>query len=131
MSVRYELKKGTYFIGDPAIFIRKNQNGEQFVKKLWDLFYLDMNLFQHLEIDGIEFYITRTAEGDGYFDGIGTDTGTIMIIRIDDLSQDERFHHQYPSRGCKLIEVIDKDGVMVESFNIYFDNGLSIRTHEA
>jgi hypothetical protein len=130
MKVSYELEKGNYFIGDPAIFIRKNQAGDQFVQKLWDLFYLDMNHFQHLEIDHVSFYITRTAEGDGYFDGIGTDTGTIMIIRIDDLKSDERFHSEFPSRGCKILEVKDRDRVSVESFNIHFESGLSIQTFE-
>lgn len=128
MSVHYELKKGTYFIGDPAIFIRKNDEGEKFVQKLWDLFYQDMNKFQHLIIDQVEFFITRTAEGDGYFDGIGTDTGTIMIIRVDELSQDSRFSNRFPAKGCKLLEVKDYDGVTVESFNLYFDCGLIIKT---
>ncbi len=130
MNVSYELSQGHYFIGDPAIFIRKNPEGDLFVQKLWDLFYLDMNKFQHLLIDGVSFYITRTAEGDGYFDGIGTDTGTIMIIRIDDLADDQRFHHEFPTRGCKILEVKDRDLVSVESFNIHFESGLSIRTFE-
>jgi hypothetical protein len=131
MRVSYELKKGSYFIGDPAIFIRKNPEGDRFVQKLWDLFYLDMNQFQHFILDGVELYITRTAEGDGYFDGIGTDTGTIMIIRIDDLKNDTRFHSEFPTRGCKMLEVKDRDLVSVESFNIHFESGLYIQTFEA
>ncbi len=128
MSVHYELKKGTYFIGDPAIFIRKNLEGDRFVTQLWEVFYQDMNHFHHLVLEGVELYITRTAEGDGYFDGIGTDTGTIMIIRIDELNQDHRFMNHFPERGCHLLEVKEKDGIRVESFNLYFDSGLSIRT---
>ena len=78
----YQLKKGRYFVGDPGYLIKKTPAGDKFIEKLWDSFYSDMNSFHKLVIDHITIYVTRTAEGDGFFDGIATDTGAIAIIDI-------------------------------------------------
>lgn len=124
----YPLNQGRYVIGDPAIFVKKNKEGDRWITMLWDTFYLDMNQFQQLTIDGITCYITRTAEGDYYYQGIGTDTGTLMIIQIDQL-HDDRFHVNPDQQGIKFIEVDYEMTVCVDRFNLYFSNGLTIITN--
>ena len=124
----YPLNQGRYVIGDPAIFVKKNKEGDRWITMLWNTFYLDMNQFQQLTIDGITCYITRTAEGDYYYQGIGTDTGTLMIIQIDQL-HDDRFHVNPDQQGIKFIEVDYEMTVCVDRFNLYFSNGLTIITN--
>lgn len=124
----YPLNQGRYVIGDPAIFVKKNKEGDRWITMLWDTFYLDMNQFQQLTIDGITCYITRTAEGDYYYQGIGTDTGTLMIIQIDQL-HDDRFHVNPDQQGIKFIDVDHEMTVCVDRFNLYFSNGLTIITN--
>lgn len=128
MPTTYELRPGTYVIGDPAVIVRKNDRGTAWTEKLWETFYLDMNRFHRLTIDGVTFMITRTAEGDGYFDGVGTDTGTIMILRTEDVMGDDRFQPSFPKHGCRYLSVTENDHVTVMDFNIFFESGLSIRT---
>ena len=124
----YPLNQGRYVIGDPAIFVKKNKEGDRWITMLWNTFYLDMNQFQQLTIDGITCYITRTAEGDYYYQGIGTDTGTLMIIHIDQL-HDDRFHVNPDQQGVKFIDVDYEMTVCVDRFNLYFSNGLTIITN--
>jgi len=128
MSKTYTLKPGLYAIGDPAMLIKKNEKGDLFIKTLWDIFYKKPNEFQEIIIDEITFYITRTLGGDGIFSGIGTDTGTIMIIRTDSLQGDERFKFNYHQTYVKYIQIKDYEWVTVENFHIHFKNGFSILT---
>ncbi|MDO9629419.1 MAG: hypothetical protein Q7I99_05900 [Acholeplasmataceae bacterium] len=129
MSSQYLLSPGSYFIGDPAILIKKTPEGDRFISTLWDLFYRDMNLFQKLTIDNITVYITRTAEGDGMFNDIGTDTGTISIIKLNDIKNDSRFRANDILKGCHYLEITSEEKVTVTDFNMYFDNGYQVITN--
>ncbi len=124
----YTLNPGTYAIGDPAIFVKKTKEGDAWLTLLWATFYKDMNAFQHLDLSGITFYITRTAEGDYYYRGIGTDTGTLMIIKIDDFD-DERFHFAKEQQGVKYFNTEVDVSVCVDRFNLHFSNGIDVITN--
>lgn len=125
----YTLKKGTYLLGDPAVIIKKTEEGNQFIQKLWSLFYQDAQFFQHLNFDGVDFYITRTAEGDGFYQSVGTDTGTLMLIQTEDHQQDERLNLTLHRRGLLTVEINDDETVAVDRFNIYFSQGITILTN--
>lgn len=125
----YMLKKGTYLVGDPAIIFKKNEEGTLLIRKLWEIFYKDMQAFQHLTLDGVELYITRTAEGDGYYQSVGTDSGTIMIICADDYEQDDRLNVTKDRRGMLTLNIADGETVSMERFNLYFSNGVTIITN--
>ena len=129
MSNSYKLSAGTYFIGDPAMIIKKTIEGDQFITTLWDLFYKDMNQFQKQVIDGVTLLITRTAEGDGLFGDVGTDTGTICIIRLEDIIADQRFNANAILKGCHYLNVVQEDQVTVTNFNITFDSGYQVITN--
>lgn len=124
----YTLKSGTYLVGDPALIFKKNESGTKVTRKLWDTFYQDMNAFQHLDIEGIDLFITRTAEGDGFYQGVGTDTGTIMIIRIDAYLEDERLNVITHRSGMLTLAIHEGETITVDRFNIYFSNGVQIIT---
>ncbi|RJX25856.1 MAG: hypothetical protein C4537_03855 [Acholeplasma sp.] len=124
----YSLNPGTYAIGDPAMFVKKTKEGDLWLKVLWDTFYRDMNRFQQLQIDGISFYITRTAEGDYYYQGIGTDTGTLMVIRINDVL-DERFRFSNEQHGVKYFDCDHEVTVCVDRFNLHFSNDIHVITN--
>jgi len=129
MSNSYLLQKGSYFIGDPAMIIKKTEAGDQFITTLWDLFYKNMNQFQKLTINNITIIITRTAEGDGLFGDVGTDTGTICILRLEDIQNDVRFNANKTLHGCHYLKVLSEENVTVEKFNIYFDSGYQVITN--
>jgi hypothetical protein len=125
----YTLKKCTYLCGDPAMIIKKTEDGDRVIRQLWDTFYLDMQAFQHLMIQGVDLYITRTAEGDGVYQGVGTDTGTLMLICVDDHLNDERLNLTLHRPGMKTLELEDQSTVTVNRFNISFSNGITIITN--
>ena len=125
----YTLSKGTYFIGDPAYIIRKTDKGDQFIKKLWDLFYEDMNKFHKIELDGVLLYLMRTEGGDGIFDGVGTDTGVFMIVEISQLNDEDIFKQSIEPRGCKIITLNEEKTVEVINFNLEIKGVLKIKTH--
>ena len=129
MKKEHILPKGTYFIGDPAMIFKKTKAGDDLIQALWKEFYKDMNSFQRLVMDNVVIYLTRTAEGDGFYGTVGTDTGTIGIIELNQIKHDERFKSEERLRGCYYIEVVDTEKVWVEAFNIYFQSGYSIITN--
>lgn len=125
----YKLKAGTYLVGDPALIFKKDEAGTKLTQELWNIFYQDANQFQYLTLDSITFYITRTAEGDGYYQGVGTDTGTIMIIHVEEHIHDQRLNLILHRRGMLTLELPEDGFVEVDHFNIYFSNGQNIRTN--
>lgn len=130
MSMRYNLKEGDYIICDPAIIVKKTKDGDLWVKKLWDLFYKDMNHFHEFFLDGVHLYITRTAEGDGFFGEVGTDTGTLAIFDIKTIESDDRFHNAYDRNGAKLFHASHDFFVEVNNFNINLSNGYQVLTQD-
>ena len=128
MSKSYILYEGLYYIGDPANIINNNKVGNEFLSKLWDFFYQDSDRFQHLILDGIEFYITRTLGGDGRFGDIGTDTGTIIIVDTQQLIKDFRFQVNFEQEGVHFLEVKEQEKVTCEKFSLYFESGYQIIT---
>jgi hypothetical protein len=129
MTKEHILPKGIYFIGDPAMIFKKTKAGDDLIKALWKEFYKDMNSFQRLEMDHVVIYLTRTAEGDGFYGTVGTDTGTIGIIELNQIKDDERFKAEERLRGCYYLEVADSEKVWVDAFNIYFERGYQIITN--
>ena len=125
----YKLSKGTYYIGDPAYIIRKTQRGDQFIKKLWNLFYKDMNKFHKIELDGILLYLMRTEGGDGIFDGVGTDTGVFMIVEMSQLKDEDIFKQNIEPRGCKIITLEEDKIIEVIDYNLEIKGVLKIETH--
>ncbi|MFA6801438.1 MAG: hypothetical protein WCR19_04965 [Acholeplasmataceae bacterium] len=124
----YKLNKGTYFIGDPAVVVIKNDDGEAFLQLLWETFYENPNEFQYLNIKGSKFYVTRTEGGDGIFNDIGTDTGIIMIVNIKELKNHKIFKKELPTLRTKIITYDHDSFVCVNDFNIYFE-GFEIITN--
>ncbi len=123
------LNKGTYYVGDPAYLIKKNKEGDAFITKLWDLFYRDMNKFHELVIDDIHFYVFRTEGGDGIFDGIGTDTGVIMIIEMSQFKDHTGFKQDILEHGCKVITLNEDVKAEVDDFNLEIKGYLKVETH--
>lgn len=125
----HTLSKGTYYIGDPAYIIRKTQKGDTFIKKLWDLFYQDMNQFHKINLDGVLLYLMRTEGGDGIFDGVGTDTGVFMIIEMSQLKDEDIFKQNIEPRGCKIVTIDEEKIIEVVDFNLEIKGVLKIETH--
>lgn len=123
------LNKGTYYVGDPAYLIKKNDEGDAFITKLWDLFYTDMNKFHALTINDIHFYAFRTEGGDGIFDGIGTDTGVIMIMEMSQIKDHIAFKQDIQEHGCKIITLHEDVIASVTNFNLEIKGYISIETH--
>lgn len=82
---------GAYYVGDPCLII-KGTPGYHWIEKLWSLFYKLDQRAALLEVDGVKIFIGQTYGGDGIYDGITVDTGTIAVIPVDNLSGDERFN---------------------------------------
>jgi hypothetical protein len=125
----YSLKPGTYLVGDPAMIIKKTGDGMVLSEHLWEVFYQNPQTFQRLSLDGVSFLITRTAEGDGIYQGVGTDTGTIMIIDVDQHQHDERLHLGLDRRGMMTLRLHEEMTVSMDRFNLYFSNGITIITN--
>lgn len=124
----YKLKPGHYVICDPAYIIRKNKTGDQFNKKVITAFFKDMNKFHHLVIDGIECYMFRSLGGDGIFNGLGTDTGTFIIIETKQLNNDERFRQDYSNGHIITFETNEFITANVQNFNLFLSNGITVHT---
>jgi hypothetical protein len=128
VSKSYLLPRGTYVIGDPAILIKKTPEGDALITRLWDIFYEDHNQFHEIKIDNITLYLTRTKGGDGRFNGIGTDTGTIMIINQLYIEEDTRFRDDLNIQFIKVMTFEHDEKVTVDHFDIYFESGFTIIT---
>lgn len=125
---QYTLTKGHYVICDPAYMMLKNKEGDQFNQKVINQFFKEMNKFHHFIIDGITFYMFRSLGGDGIFDGVGTDTGTIIIIETTQLKDDIRFRQDY-SRGAIIHFDVDEPVIAtVDNFDLSISNGIKIHT---
>ncbi|MGE4321286.1 MAG: hypothetical protein AB7E61_07550 [Acholeplasmataceae bacterium] len=121
MRTTYELKKGSYFVGDPALITIKSDEGEAFLQSLWKEFYKNPNQFQLLQIKGVKFLVSRTEGGDGIFNGIGTDTGVIMILPTKYLGK-KIFKKEITNAHYKILSYDHQTKVSVENFNIYFED---------
>lgn len=110
----YQLKPSTYLIGDPGLIYKKIE-GRKLTDHLFEIFYKAPKRFQKMNIDGITFYITKTKDGDGYYDGVGTDSGTIMIIDLDAYLHDPRIHTLSNRKGILTLNFTKEVTVMVEN----------------
>ena len=119
---------GKYVICDPAFLIRKTEEGDQLSQQIIQLFYQDMNQFHLFTIDGVDFHMFRSEGGDGIFNGVGTDTGTFVIVNIGQLHNEKLFRSDF-SQG-KII-VFETDQAIVATFkpfDLYLSNGIHIHT---
>lgn len=126
--MKHTLSKGKYYVGDPAYLIIKNKEGNDFIEKLWELFYKDMNKFHELNINSIKFYAMRTEGGDGFFDGIGTDTGVFIILDMNQIKGHIAFKQEIVERGCKIIDIKEDTVAEVKDFNLDIKGYLKVET---
>lgn len=122
------LDRGKYVICDPAFLLNKNEAGDELHQQLIVWFYADMNRFHHFKINQIDIYMFRTEGGDGIFDGVGTDTGTFVIVNIDQISDDERFRHDFSVGKIIVFESDEPMKAIYEHFDLIFSNGIIIHT---
>ena len=125
----YTLKKGTYLVSDPAMIIKKTMDARSLYETLWEVFYQNPKEFQQLIIENVQFLITGTAEGDGIYNGVGTDSGTIMIISVDDHIHDERLNLDLDRRGMLTLRLDEEMTVEMKRYNLYFSNSIQIITN--
>lgn len=119
---------GTYYIGDPCIIIKGNP-GYLWIEKLWALFYRLNRKAAVLEIDGVKLFIGRTYGGDGVYNGIAVDTGTIAVIRVNSIKNDERFNFgNLDIRGTKFITAKSPFTIAYENGNFQIGNFFTIDT---
>ncbi|MCD4826845.1 MAG: hypothetical protein K8Q99_03610 [Acholeplasmataceae bacterium] len=126
--MQHILTKGFYYVGDPAYIIMKNKEGNDFIETLWKLFYKDMNKFHELVINDVKFYAFRTEGGDGFFDGIGTDTGVIIILDLNQVKGNPVFKSEFRENGCKIIHITEDTIAEVLDFNLEIKGYLKVET---
>lgn len=115
----FQLKPSTYLIGDPGLIFKKIE-GRTLTDHLWKKFYQNPKKFHEMNIDGITFYITKTKEGDGYFEGVGTDSGTIMIIDLNAYQHDPRIQMLSDRKGILTLDITKEVTVMVDNHILMF-----------
>ncbi len=130
MEKTYKLDKGSYVIGDPGYIIKKNKEGTRFIKKVWDKFYETSEPFQMIKIKGVVLYMMRTLNGDGIFSGIATDTGTIAIINLKYLNDNDIFKEEVKYKYTKIIECEEQTEITVKDYNMYIKD-VEILTEKA
>ena len=87
-----------------------------------------MNRFHHIIIDAIDFYMFRSEGGDGIFGGVGTDTGTFVIVNIKQVIGDERFRQDF-TKGKIIVFESNEDVIATyEHYNLSLSNGIYIQT---
>lgn len=130
MDNQYQLKPGKYFFGDPSIVIQKKGKAIQFSNELWRLVYEDRMRLKCVVIDQMMIYVMKSVAGDGMFQGIGTDSGVICLMRYEDLMDDNLFKIPSQEKGFKWI-IIDQITSINEENGIFsIGDILSIDTNE-
>jgi len=129
MGNLYHLNPGIYFLGDPALVMQKKGKAIEFANLLWDLVYADKIRFKEMKINGITLYVMKTKQGDGTFDGIGTDSGVIILMHRDSLSDPEYFKIPSLEKGFKWLNLDKLSFVKEEEGLLVFENGLKIDTN--
>lgn len=125
---QYILKPSEYVICDPAFILLKTKEGDAIYQQLIKLFYKAPNSFQHLVIEDISFYMFRNEGGDGIFDGIGTDSGTFVIVDIAQIKSDSRFRQDFTRGKIKTFKNNDDVMASFEPFDLNISNGIHIHT---
>ncbi len=122
MGKRYALPRGTYYLGDPAILIRKKDAGMDFSEAMWEKVYQDESVFKQVEVSGIVLYVLKAKHGDGIYDGLPTDSGAFILIDRAELGNLDIFKPRTEEKGFKWITldsdgwVMEEDGICVFSF---------------
>lgn len=124
----YTLKSGKYFIGDISRLIHTNKKGTQFIESIWDELYDSNEMFLKISRKNNIFYLMRTNEGDGIYNGIGTDTGVIGVVDISGLKDSSIFTIPTNEAGYLIMDVIDSIEVLYKNGGLYFSNGFVIET---
>lgn len=122
------LPKGTYYIGDPC-YLRKGQAGHEWLEKLWDVYYNTKGHNGLVTIDGVSLFIQNTYEGDGVFDGFYCDTGTLAVIRIDNVINDDRFNFRnMVIKGAKFVNFNEEVKISFDEGRFNINNEIIINT---
>lgn len=124
----YTLKSGKYFIGDISRLIHTNKKGTQLIESIWDELYDSNEMFLKISRKNNIFYLMRTNEGDGIYNGIGTDTGVIGVVDINGLKDSSIFTIPTNEAGYLIMDVIDSIEVLYKNGGLYFSNGFVIET---
>lgn len=126
--LKVKLPKGTYYIGDPC-YITKGELGFVWIEKLWDKFYHHNDKNGLITIDGVDIFIQNTYDGDGQFDGFYCDSGTLCVLRIDDIISDPRFNFNNMNiKGAKFVNFSDDIIVTYEKGDFNINNEIIIKT---
>jgi hypothetical protein len=126
--INVKMPQGTYYIGDPC-YINHGPAGFKWIEKLWDTYYHTQGHNGRLNIDGVYLFIQNTYEGDGAFDGFYVDSGTIAIIKIDDLINDERFNFKnMVIKGTKFVRFNKELNITYEEGLFNINNEIVINT---
>lgn len=129
MGNRYSLVKGTYYFGDPALVIKKKDQGLAFSEAMWDEVYQKKNSFQKITVQNITCYILLTRQGDGAFDGIYTDSGALMLIDKKELQNDQIFRYKEEGKGFKWLSVDSDFWVEEQDYILNFSFGYQLDTN--
>ena len=114
--VHVTLPPGIYYIGDLG-YVTKGEAGYQWIEKVWQAFYADKTPAKLLTIDQVLLFLGRTQGGDGIFDGFYCDTGTLVVLAIDTLLEDERFYfNNMVMKGAKFV-------TFLEPFQVSYQDG--------
>lgn len=125
MKDKYFINKGTYLLVDPGLIVNKyHKKGNLFLEKLWHKFYKNPKKLKALKISRIKFLIWKTPEEDGVYQGVMTQTQTLILLDITYLERDI-FKSNYNHSVTKTIEVleacyiyIDRDDLMMSSLDL-------------
>lgn len=125
MKHKEYVKKGTYLLADPGLIVNKYHNkGNQFLDELWAKFYHHPKRLQSLKIKRIKFLIWKTPDDDGIYDGVATQSQTLMLLNRKYLDRDI-FTKKYNQKFIKTIEILEDcyiinvhDDLMIESLDL-------------
>ena len=114
--MEFNLKPGTYYIGDPS-YVTKGNEGWQWLEGIWKELYASVDKCIFTTFEGVELFVGRTYGGDGIFGDFFVDSGAISIIKIDNLNNDPRFNFRNNSiKGAKFV-ILDYEAIL------YYDKG--------
>lgn len=124
----YILTSGKYFIGDISRLININKKGTKFIESIWDELYDSNEMFLKISRKNMTFYLMKTREGDGIYNGIGTDTGVIGVVDTNKLKDTSIFNIPTNEAGYMIIEVIESIELLYNDGGLYFSNGFVVET---
>jgi hypothetical protein len=116
-----EMQRGTYYIGDPC-YITRGDPGYEWIEKVWNHFYGGHKGL--ITVGGVSLFLENTFDGDGVYDGYFVDSGCLCVIRIDELTTDDRFNFRNMTIRGTRFAMFDHD------FEVSYDEGTFTIDHQ-